>query len=502
MPVQRAVNIRPMFISAIGFGLGIFLGSLIREAPTVIIAFVMVFLIPVLAFMVRSKLYAAMLFALCVTIGLLRITAAYPPLPEPGVYSISGRIAETPVYDADGLLLTIDNVELNGNRVSGRLLVPVDASYSLKYGQIIEGGAHLYPLSDGQGYNGFDALHYYLCDGIIAKTSKPDPLSLEDGKNDIYGMCLSARETIKAAIDDIFGENAPLISGMLLGEKSGINHHYMNAFRNSGTAHLFAVSGLHVGLFVAFLSILIPKRKAWLRIFVIGSFLLLYCAVTAFPASLVRASIMSMCLLMASPLNRRYDLLSSISSAAVIVLMANPFMLFSVSFQLSFCAVTAIALIYKPIAKLLGKALHGYISAAISISFCGTIGTLPLSVHYFGRVPLLGVLANIIVVPLVPLVLVPSLILIVIYFIFPDAARALAMFPSFVLNVITNFLSAVSSIPWGSLIVPQFPSISFVFAFLSLFFISPYFLKPLRSKALYACASMIILILLCCTGAN
>ena len=178
MPVQRAVNIRPMFISAIGFGLGIFLGSLIREAPTVIIAFVMVFLIPVLAFMVRSKLYAAMLFALCVTIGLLRITAAYPPLPEPGVYSISGRIAETPVYDADGLLLTIDNVELNGNRVSGRLLVPVDASYSLKYGQIIEGGAHLYPLSDGQGYNGFDARHYYLCAGIIAKTSKPDPLSL------------------------------------------------------------------------------------------------------------------------------------------------------------------------------------------------------------------------------------------------------------------------------------------------------------------------------------
>ena len=76
MPVQRAVNIRPMFISAIGFGLGIFLGSLIREAPTVIIAFVMVFLIPVLAFMVRSKLYAAMLFALCVTIRLLLSEAA------------------------------------------------------------------------------------------------------------------------------------------------------------------------------------------------------------------------------------------------------------------------------------------------------------------------------------------------------------------------------------------------------------------------------------------
>ncbi len=311
-----------------------------------------------------------------------------------------------------------------------------------------------------------------------------------------------ARQAINTAIDDIFQKNGPLISGMLLGEKSNINHHYVNAFRDSGTAHLFAVSGLHVGLFVAFLSILIPKRRAWLRIFIIGTFLLLYCAVTAFPASLVRASIMSMCLLIASPLNRRYDLLSSISSAAVIVLVANPFMLFSVSFQLSFSAVTAIALIYKPVVKLLSKALHNFISAPISISFCGTIGTLPLSVHYFVRIPLLGLFANIIVVPLVPLILVPALILIVIYFILPDVARLLAVFPSFVLNVITNFLSAVSSIPWGSLSIPQFPSASYVFVFLSLFFISPYFLRPLRSKAFYACASIIILILLCCAGVN
>ncbi len=500
MPVQRAVNIRPMFISAIGIGLGIFLGSLIRGASAAIFVFVIVFLISVLIFMALSKLYAPMLFVLCITIGLLRITAAYPPLPEPGIYSIAGRIAEAPVRDGNNLLLTIDNVELNGNRVRGRLLVPADASNSIRYGQIIEGSAHLYPLSNGQGYNGYDSLHYYLCDGIIAKTSKPYIVSLEYGKNDIYGICLMAREAIKSAIDDIFEKNGPLISGMLLGEKSGINYRYVNAFRDSGTAHLFAVSGLHVGLFVAFLSILIPKRRAWLRIIVIGSFLLIYCAVTAFPASLVRASIMSMCLLMASPLNRRYDLLSSISSAAVIVLVANPFMLFSVSFQLSFCAVTAIALIYKPVAKLLSKALNSYISAAISISFCGTIGTLPLSVHYFGRIPLLGVFANIIVVPLVPLILVPSLILIVIYFILPDVARSLAVFPSFVLNAITNFLSAISSIPWGSLSVPQFPSASFVFIFLSLFFISPYFLKPIRSKVFCACVSIIILIILYCAG--
>ena len=502
MPVQRAVNIRPMFISAIGIGSGVFLGSLIRGASAAIFAFVIVFLIFIFAFMARSKLYAPMLFALCVTMGLLRITAAHPPLPEPGIYSISGRVAEAPVLNGDDLLLTIDNVKLNGNLVSGRLLVPVDASCSIKYGQIVSGGAHLYPLSGGHGYNSFDDLHYYLCDGIIAKTSKPDSLSLEDGKSDIYGICLSARKAIKFAIDDIFQKNGPLICGMLLGEKTSINHHYMNAFRDSGTAHLFAVSGLHVGLFVAFLSIIIPKRRAWLRIFIVGAFLLLYCAVTAFPASLVRSSIMSMCLLMASPLNRRYDLLSSISLAAVIVLVANPFMLFNVSFQLSFCAVAAIALIYKPVTTLLSRAIHGYISAAISISLCGTIGTLPLSVYYFGRIPLLGVLANIIVVPLVPLVLVPSLLLIVIYFILPGAARPLAVFPSFVLNVIINFLSAVSSIPWGALSVPRVPSSSFVFVFLSLFFMSPYFLRPFRVKAFYACASMIILILLLCAGMN
>ncbi len=179
MPVQRAVNIRPMFISAIGIGLGIFLGSLIRGASTVIFAFVIVFVISVLVFMVLSKLYVPMLFTLCITIGLLRITAAYPPLPEPGIYSIAGRIAEVPMPDGDDLLLTIDDVELNGNRVRGRLLVPVDASYSIKYGQIIESDVHIYPLSGGQGYNGFDALHYYLCDGIIAKTSKPYTVSFE-----------------------------------------------------------------------------------------------------------------------------------------------------------------------------------------------------------------------------------------------------------------------------------------------------------------------------------
>lgn len=302
------------------------------------------------------------------------------------------------------------------------------------------------------------------------------------------------RAGLSSACASLFGEHAPLLNAMLWGVKGGISDSAYDAFRSCGIAHILALSGLHVSFVVGALNRLtrraLPKVKFYTSIVVLFA----YCAIAAFPSSLIRASVMSLCSLYAAAAGRRYDMPSGIPFSAIVILLADPTALYSIGFELSFGAVIMISLLMRPVTELLSF-LPLPIAQMAALSVCGTLGTLPLSVYYFGTIPVLGLFANTLILPMVPFVFLSAMAVNLIGIAMPAAAKALSFIPMFLTGVMTEAANAISSVSFAVKQATITP-LACLFVYLACFAVSD---QPLvsPSKKYAACAASLFAAVLC-----
>lgn len=208
-------------------------------------------------------------------------------------------------------------------------------------------------------------------------------------------------------------QGAPLsvIQALLLGYKRGIDPEVREAFQLSGTAHILAVSGMHVGLVLSLWIFLLGKLPAgWGRHWVSQSALVilvvLYGFLTGASPSAMRAVIMGSVAIVARMLWQKYTPLNALGFAAFLQSAADPMVIYNLGFQLSYAAVGGIMAFYTPIRTLLlrssrrEKALLSYTKDILAISIAAQAGTLFLSWAYFGRFPAYFLIANLLAVPL------------------------------------------------------------------------------------------------------
>lgn len=214
----------------------------------------------------------------------------------------------------------------------------------------------------------------------------------------------------------IFG----LYQALLVGSRAGVSPEVQEQFKATGTMHLLAISGLHMGLLglmiVAILNWLL-RRSQWLLLHVhvpslalIGSLPVLvgYAFIAGMNTPVLRALIMATVMLTAVILRRQHRLLHLVAAAALLVLICNPLALFTVSFQLSFSAVTALALFFPqlictdqldPPEPGHVARLTRYTKTALLVSITATVGTLPFMLLYFNRFSPIGPVMNLLVEP-------------------------------------------------------------------------------------------------------
>lgn len=156
-------------------------------------------------------------------------------------------------------------------------------------------------------------------------------------------------ESLYARCDALFAEASPLARAILLGDRSTLGYFQRYAFRASGVSHTLALSGLHVSALTLVLLRCIPPNRPRVRAVFVFAFLGIYCAVAGFPASLMRAAIMFMCIVLAPLCLRRNDTASALALAFIIIVCAEPLSIYSAGFCLSFAAVAGIAMLYAPI---------------------------------------------------------------------------------------------------------------------------------------------------------
>ena len=218
------------------------------------------------------------------------------------------------------------------------------------------------------------------------------------------------------------GDELATVGALTLGYKQDLNKELKHHFQASGAAHVLAVSGLHTGIIYGLVLWLLTlggrlrplhenRFGRWTISLIIMAVMWAYAWLTGMTPSVVRAVIM-VCMIEISRMAYRNPIsLNAIASAAVFILIFRPTDLWSVSFQLSFAATTAIVLCAKGFEGWFSrKYLSGWtgrivawITGTVIVSLAAQLGTLPITIYYFHQVSAYFLLTNLIVLPLATL---------------------------------------------------------------------------------------------------
>ncbi len=225
------------------------------------------------------------------------------------------------------------------------------------------------------------------------------------------------RQAVEGAYD---APERGLILALLTGERDGLDEQSLGDLEESGLLHITAVSGLHCGILLGALGCVLLRRR---RLTALAGYpvLLLYAVMVGATPSVVRACVMAGFLLLGDLVEREADPLTSLSGAAVVILLANPFAIASYSFQLSFASVTGLLVVSPRLQRLLNGGgeerstlldrCRSLLTGTLSASLGAMAFTAPLSALYFGALPLLSVLSNLLVLWMLPVLFVGALAL-------------------------------------------------------------------------------------------
>lgn len=195
-------------------------------------------------------------------------------------------------------------------------------------------------------------------------------------------------------------------SAIILGIRNHIDDDLTQAYARTGTIHILAVSGLHVGgiyLLLALLLGIAGKRKwaALLKVIIMLGGLWLYALITGLSPSVVRATTMFSFIAVGDAIERKTNIFNSLAAAALFTLVIDANAIFQVGFQLSYLAVAGIGLFYNPLVRLLTPRtwLFTKIWQLLCISFAAQVATAPLAIYYFHQFPNYFLISNLLIVP-------------------------------------------------------------------------------------------------------
>ena len=216
----------------------------------------------------------------------------------------------------------------------------------------------------------------------------------------------------------IEGQELGIISALTLGYREDLDKDVQRAFSASGAMHVLAVSGLHTGIvwgivmWILTLGVLYKplwedKFRRWLLNISTIVLIWAYAFLTGLSPSVMRSALMLTFWALSSLLEQQTSRWNPLLAAAVVILIVNPLALWSVSFQLSFAAVAGIMLFGSSMQQAVvskGRVWQS-VSGLLIVSLAAQLGTMPLTLHYFGQTSNYFALTNLIVVPMAGILL-------------------------------------------------------------------------------------------------
>ncbi len=369
---------------------------------------------------------------LAALLGMLRMTAvAAPPGTDAlahyngqGWQTFTGVITDEPdVRDRHvNLRIEVEARLVSGlaEPVKGVALVQAPRYGAYAYGDRIRfSGTPLTPPE----FDDFSYQDYLARRGIFTLVPNARVTVIASGQGSpllstLFALKRQAQTLIAGAIPE---PEASLLTGILLGVETGIAAEVREAFNATGSAHIIAISGFNMTLIAGLLSrglmLLWPARRrlnATLSLLAIG----MYTTFVGADPAVLRAAVMSGLLILAPLFNRRVYVPASLAFATLVMSLFDPYVLWDVGFQLSLAAILGLTLLATPLEhgfrRLLTplfptetvSRLLRLLSEPLIVTLAAQITTLPLIALYFGRLSLVSPLANLLILPVQPPLLI------------------------------------------------------------------------------------------------
>ena len=463
----RQVRARPLACFAIAF----LFGLMLRQRLTVSAMACALALLALtglgLAMRKRRRLASALLLLAGLLAGMTRMGLALDAVrPVQTRYSVEmvGRVADEPFTNPDtGRRIFRFEVETAGGEPCDLCLrmylrgepEPLEA---IACGQRLNLTGHIWAPDAVTNPYEFDFGAYLRRQGMDAyATAKIDDVAILSASKSLRTAFIDVRHAIGRRIDALFPRSAGMLRALILGDRSLLGDEQRDALRLSGTAHLISISGLHVTLLAAMLSLLLglvmPRKYATLTAIAL---LIPYGALIGFTAPYVRA-LCTFAILSCAPIaGLPSDAVTRLCAVMLAWLIAKPLSVQDAGFALSYAASAGILLLLPPLERLTGldglrrrlptfnrrkRALLNavvYVSELLCVSLVAQLATLPLVVAFFGGQPLLSVPFNLVCVPLCMAGYILGLTVLLISAVSMPLAALMARVPDALLVWLTN----------------------------------------------------------------
>lgn len=448
MPLSKSKIFLTLVLSFIA---GIFLGHWLNLE---IMAFAAMIFIAVGSLFWQCKLFRlAMISGLVLLAGSYRYisTVSAFALPGSGKQEFRATICEEPDIRSDKTLLTLCDFTIAGQMAGYKVLATVPRVPEFRYGEKVVGTGKIMEPRVGEPGE-FSYKDYLSRYAIYAVTYYPQMERVGQGGGKLKSLLLEFKQFFITRVSLVLPEpeNA-FLSGLLVGAKRGIPDEIMKDFSDTGTTHIIAISGFNITIIAWALDKLLSRFGRRISFVLSLLCIVLFVILTGASSSVVRAGIMGSLGLIALNLGRIYAITNALALTAAIMLGINPkLLMFDVGFQLSFLSLMGLVYLsplIEPLFAAIPKTPKTYLVATLAAQ----ILTLPVLLYNFDRLSLISPVANILVLPLVPIAMLSGFITGSLSLISPYLGAPAAWLTWFLLASIIKVVDVLASLPFAAL---------------------------------------------------
>lgn len=371
-----------------------------------------------------------------------------------------------------------------------RIFVNTEKIPNVKIGNIIKVRGKLRQFEEAANKGNFDSRKYYLSLGFYGKIEagtieiiNSDYSGIRQG---LYELRMEIIERLEKLCSDnngifsIINNKNGIIGAIILGDKTDIDSDIKELYSVSGIAHILAISGLHISFIGMAIYRLLRRRFRFLFSAAVSiPVVLSFGIMSGFGISTIRAIIMFILKIIGEVLGRKYDAITAISLAGLVLLVQNPFVVCNSGFQMSFGAIIAIVLILPIVEEILNT--DNKIIKVISANFTISLIMNPILAWNYYELPTFSFLLNIVVVPLMSVVIVSSIAGIFCSCIMFGFGKVVIFPGCGILELYTFLCNIINKSSVASIVVGQ-PKVTIIIVYYAILLVVLFGLKNIRTK--------------------
>ena len=371
-----------------------------------------------------------------------------------------------------------------------RIFVNTEKIPNVKIGNIIKVRGKLRQFEEAANKGNFDSKKYYLSLGFYGKieagTIEVINSEYSGIRQGLYELRMEIIERLEKLCSDnkgifsIINNKNGIIGAIILGDKTDLDSDIKELYSVSGIAHILAISGLHISFIGMAIYRLLRRRFRFLFSAAVSiPVVLSFGIMSGFGISTIRAIIMFILKIIGEVLGRKYDAITAISLAGLVLLVQNPFVVCNSGFQMSFGAIIAIVLILPIVEEILNT--DNKIIKVLSANFTISLVMNPILAWNYYELPTFSFLLNIVVVPLMSVVIVSSIVGIFCSCIMFGFGKAVIFPGCGILELYTFLCNIINKSSVASIVVGQ-PKVTIIIVYYAILLVVLFGLKNIRTK--------------------